>query len=138
MRRAILVALLAVVSNGVMAEWGAGWVRVGSSGGDMTPYANPTTILRDGDTVKMWYLYDFKTLQEGAGDKFMSSTFQAEYDCKEAKSRILAYTWYSEKMGGGNVIYTETAPAEWKPVFPDSVEEAVFKYACGKRWWKWW
>jgi hypothetical protein len=139
MRRAILkVLLLAVVSSNAMAEWGAGWVRVGNSGGDMTPYANPATIIRDGDIVKVWYLYDFKNVQEGAGDRYMSSTFQGEYDCKEVKGRVLAYTWYSENMGGGNVIYTETSPANWSPVFPGSVEEAVLKYACGKKWWKWW
>jgi hypothetical protein len=138
MHRAILMALLIVLSSSVMAEWGAGWVRVGSSGGDITPYVNPATILRDGDKVKVWYMYDFKTVQESAGDRFMSSTFQGEFDCKEAQNRILAFSWYSEKMGGGNIVYNETVPAEWKPVFPDSTEDAVSKYACGKRWWKWW
>jgi hypothetical protein len=103
----------------------------------MTTYVNPSTIHKDGNKVKMWYMKDFKSMQEEAADRFMSITFQGEYDCKETRSRILAFTWYKENKGEGNVVYTETAPAEWNPVFPGSVEETVFKYACERKW-RWW
>lgn len=132
MRKLILMILLAVVSSRAMAEW----VMVGSSGGDMTTYVSPATIHKDGNIVKMWYMHDFKSVQESAGDRFLSITFQGEYDCKEVKSRILSYTWYSGNKGGGNVKLTETSPANWNSVFPGSTEETVFKYACGgKKWW---
>lgn len=54
MRKTILMLLLAVVSSS--AE--AGWIAVGD-GENMTTYADPTTIRKTGDRVKMWALLDF-------------------------------------------------------------------------------
>ena len=46
-----------------------------------TVYVDPDTIRRNGDMVEMWALYDYKTAQPTAGDAFLSSKVQNEYNC---------------------------------------------------------
>jgi len=138
MRKLILMLLLAVVSLDVMAEWIGGWKMLGSSGGEMTLYVNPSTLDKEGKTTKIWYMKDYKSVQEEASDKYMSISFQGEYDCKESKGRTLSYIWYSGHKGSGNVIHTEETPDDWRSVVSGSVQESVFKYACDRKWWQWW
>jgi len=52
MPKAILIILLTVVSSSAMAEW----VKV-SEDKLVTAYADPTTIRKLGDKVKMWALW---------------------------------------------------------------------------------
>jgi len=81
MHKAILIMLLAVVSSSAMAEW----VSLGESGDKtLTNYADPATIRKSGNRVKMWSLYDFKTVQV----RFRSVRLQIEYDCKEEEYRV--------------------------------------------------
>ena len=131
MRKIFLLALLAVFSSSAVADW----VSVGNAGGEMTTYVSPATILREGDRVKISYMHDYKTVQESAGERYQSATFQAEFDCKETKSRILSYWWYAKNKGLGDVVYADSSPTNWSTVFPDTEAEAILKYACEKRWW---
>lgn len=121
--------LLAVASNNVMAEWVAVGTAVGS-----TYYVNPNTIRKSGNKVKMWTLIDYNSTQIGAtGDKFLSLKFQEENDCKEEQRRLLYYSFHSENMGRGDVVYIEQKPDKnWKPVPPESMGESLWKFACGK------
>lgn len=54
-------------------------------------YVDPDTIRRNGDLVKMWHLSNRKTM-EWYG--FIKS--QREYDCVEARRRLLAVSIFSE------------------------------------------
>jgi hypothetical protein len=54
MIKLLLILMLAVVSNSAMA----GWVYINKSI-DTFYYINPDTILKSGNTVKMWILGDF-------------------------------------------------------------------------------
>ena len=111
MYRAILVMLLAVVSSSAMAEW----VAIAAADGIIS-YANPATIRKSGNKVKMWSLIDFNSVQEDAGDKFLSSKSQNEYDCKEERIRTLYFSWHSENMGDGDVVYIDRKPDKnWDP-----------------------
>jgi hypothetical protein len=79
MRKMILILLLAVVSSNAMAEW----VAVNRSK-YATGYANPATIVKDGNIAKMWSLVDCKTITRFiGGPPFMSIKSQEEFDCKE-------------------------------------------------------
>lgn len=121
--------LLAVNSNGAMAEW----VLVGSND-EFTTYVNPSTILKSGNRVKMWKLHNFEAAQiHDSGKQFMSIKAQSEFNCKEEQSRTLYYSMQSERMGGGNSIITDSKRGEWIPVVPDSIFETLWKFACGKR-----
>jgi len=129
MRKVILMLLLAVVSNSAMAEW----VKLGESD-EITSYANPDTIRRSGNKVKMWRMFDYKTPQADADSKlFMSSKGQEEYDCKGEQSRNLALVNFSGSMGDGNVIDNLSGDDKWSPITPDSISEHLFKYACRKK-----
>jgi hypothetical protein len=69
-RRLFLITLLVLSSSPAYAEW----VEIG--GNDqigMTTYADPGTIRRNGDLVKMWRLNDFKTVQTVEDNSFLST-----------------------------------------------------------------
>jgi len=96
-------------------------------------YVDPDTIRRKGDLVKMWQLYDFKTVQTVAGDSYLSSKNQSEFDCTEERSRTLAYTWFSGNMGSDKPVYSNSDEGKWSPVEPRSVCLTLWKFACGKK-----
>lgn len=128
MHKVILMVLLAVVSNGAMAEW----VNVGSN--ETTAiYVDPATIQRSGNMAKMWHLTDYKTASKDMGEAYLSTKDQNEYDCKEVKSRRRASSQHSKNMGGGKVVYSDSYTTKWKPVQPDSGIEILWKFACVKK-----
>jgi hypothetical protein len=101
----ILLTLIAQPSKLVYA----GWELVsGDDVAGLTVYVDRDTIRREEDLVKMWQLYDYKTIQTVAGDSLLSIRRHNEYDCTQGRTRMLAYTWFSGHMGGGKAIY-ETA-----------------------------
>ena len=128
MRKVILMMLLAVVSNGAMAEW----VKVGSNK-NTAIYVDQTTIQRAGNMSKMWQLTDFNTPNKDMGEEYLSTKDQNEYDCKEAKLRRRASSQHSKNMGGGKVVYSDSYTSKWKPVPPDSGLEILWKFACVKK-----
>jgi hypothetical protein len=111
------------------AEWT--W----SGGNDQfNHYVDRATIRRSGNFVKMWDLFDYKTVQKAAGgESYLSGKTQWEFDCKEEKSRMLAFTWFDEKMGSGKVVYSDNDTGKWAPIQPESIGEALWKIACGKK-----
>ena len=128
MHKAVLTVLLAMASSSAMAEW----VEIG---GDktITLYADPATIHRQGNKVKMWGMGDF-TIAEKFGDKsYLSVKQQQEYDCKGKRLRILLATCHSENMGRGASVCNDSKPHHWEPVLPVSFDESMWAIACKKR-----
>jgi hypothetical protein len=125
-----LALILAIVSSGVMAEWenvGAG------SGNAFTVYVDRATIRNLGQTVKMWYLVDQKTVQKlSLIEPFLSSKLHVEYDCNAEKYRTVYFLHYSKKMGAGKVVHTANDVQDWAPIPPGSVIELLSKIACGR------
>ena len=132
MRKAIFLMLL-LVSGCALFKW----VKIGDSTADggYNIYADPATVSRSGDLVKMWELNDYKTAQVSAGgSRFLSSRAQIEYDCKESRMRQLFFTQYSENMGEGKIAYVnDSASGNWMPVAPDGIAAKNLKVACAKR-----
>ena len=132
MRKVILMLLLSMVGNHARAEW----VTIGENKIlAFTAYADPNTeaAIKNGDKVKMWKMYDYKSVQEVSGYKFLSTKFQNEYDCKGAQSRILANTTYAINMGVGEAVFTQSDIGNWQSVIPDSLDETMWKFACKKK-----
>ena len=129
----ILTLLLLMVSTNVLAEW----TRVTESAdGDMTVYADSETIKRKGRKVKIWRLYDYKTVQILAGDntrRYLSSVGRLEYDCEEETSAVLDIYWYSGNMRQGDIVYSSTTKDEAISILPGSIEESLFKIACSNK-----
>ena len=122
------MVLLALVAANAAAEWiPAGRSRL------LTAYYDPATIRRDGDRVKMLHLYDFNSARQNAiGQTFFSSLEQDEFDCRERKLRIQAFSWHSGHMGEGAVVNMEVANDTWLPVPAKSIYAALWKVACGQ------
>ena len=129
MTRLFLITLLLLSSSPVYAEWV--WIDDKAKDG-MTTYANPDTIRRKGDLVKMWTLFDFKTAEHVADTTHLSFKEQDEYDCTKLRTRRFAGRFFSGNMGSGKVVYSNTTKDKWGPVPPGSVSHDLWKLACSK------
>jgi len=129
MGKALLMGLLAVVSSSAVAEW----VEIGGNE-SATAYADRATIEKAGNLVKMWDLLDFKVVQARPyGTPYRSQKTRQEYDCKEARARILDVLRYAENMGGGEEAPADSDPDEWKPARPGSTLAMLRAFACGNQ-----
>lgn len=107
----------------------AGWKSVGEDD-TATSYADPATIVRSGNTVKMWSLLDYKAFQRMVEVGYFSQKAHVEYDCADKRLRGLSVSLHAEKMGEGKVIYEDTSPHEWEEVSAGSMTEILRKVAC--------
>ncbi len=123
----LFIALLVLSNRPAYAEW----MEVGITDEAMV-YADPDTIQRKGDVVKMWYLHDFKTTQTVLKKSYLSSRSQDEYDCTGDRHRALASTSFSGHMGNGKVHSSYSIKGKWEPVPPDAITQSLWKVACEK------
>ena len=120
-----LVIFLLFLSS---SAW-AGWKSVGEDDNAIS-YADRDTLVRDGNTAKMWSLLDYKAFQRMVEVGYFSQKAQAEYDCKEKKFRGLTLSLHAEHMGEGKVIYADESPHEWEAVDAGTLNETLWKIAC--------
>lgn len=128
MRRLVASTVLALLPLVAWSEW----TRVGDHDkGDI--YVDLATIRKQGDMVKMWWLFDHKTAQHlSVGPSFLSSATQDEHDCAEERRRTLSVVVYSEHMGEGTVVFSREDLGGWQAVPPGSAARILLKVACGK------
>ena len=131
----ILMTLMLLVSTNVFA---VDWVKVAVSVDNTDVYVDPESIRRDGNKVRLWVLYDFKSVQGSSATRsstrYSSKIHRKEYDCFEGASRDIDVYWYSEKMGKGDIVLSIpnlTEPAISLP--PGSIGDAELKIACAKK-----
>jgi len=124
-----LITLLLLNSGAAYAEW----VAIGSTDDGMTAYADPDTIRRKEEMVKMWILFDFKTTQTVAGHLMLSIKGQEEYDCDGKRRRVLTFLEFSGNMGGGQEVNSTSGEGTWVPVVPEGVVQMLWTFACGKK-----
>jgi hypothetical protein len=124
-----LLMLLLVVNSNAMAEW----VKFGTVlNGNITYYADPATISKEGESAKMWVLQDYLTVQSGY--HYLSAESQSEYDCKNKNVRPISISFHSGNMGKGEIIDTVTARDDaWIPVPPETMFDDLWKLACSKQ-----
>ena len=127
----LVVLLLLMVSTSVFAEW----TEVGRNDDvGLTVYADFGTIKRKDHKVKMWKLYDYKTVKESGVDRFLSSMDRDEYDCEEETIGLFDWHWYSGNMAEGEIVRSNTNIKDAiQSVIPGSMGETLFKIACGKK-----
>ena len=128
MRRLALALVLAALSGSAAAEW-----VVVNNTNDYVAYADPATIAREGNMVKMRDLIDLKFPRPSPyGRQHSSSTGNSEFDCQNARMRSLHFLLHSGQMGGGDIIETASASNQWLPVTPGSLLRILWQFACGK------
>lgn len=130
MTRLFLITLLMVDSGPAYAEWL--WASANDVQG-LTIYVDPDSIQRKGDLVTLWQLYDYKAVQTVAGNSFLSSKAQRQFDCGSQRTKLLAFTHFTGNMGNGNRVLTDSNEAEWKSVAPGSVGHVLWRFACSKK-----
>ena len=121
-----LAACLSLLMSG--AAW-AGWKSVGEDNA-ATVYADPATIVRSGNTAKLWSLLDYKDFQRMVEVGYFSQKTLVEYDCVERKARGLSLSLHAEHMGEGKMIYEDASPREWSSVPAQSITESLWNIAC--------
>jgi len=144
MRKFTLMLLLSLVSSSAMAEW----VKIAVIHSQQSPeiqtaYVDPVTIQKNGNLVSMSVLVDHQSgLSTAVGSKIMaifssakgnikkSWKVQDEFDCGNRKLRMLSYVAYLEQMGKGEIIPSPYVTSVWEPAVPESIGEALWKYAC--------
>ena len=125
----VLVLLLLMVSTNVFAEW----TEVGGND-EMTVYNDFSSIKKQVNKIKMWSMFDFKTVKKIENDSFLSQVFHYEYDCINETIKQLDFIWYSGNMKSGDVVYSQrNMNIEPISVTPESINEHLFKIACGKK-----
>jgi hypothetical protein len=128
MKRLLLIMLLVLSASPAYAEW----VEIDSTD-TYTLYADPDTILRKEDLVKMWVLYDYKIAMSVKGEMTFSAMSQSEYDCVAESSRSLAFTFFSGHMRTGETLYSNSYIGKWEPVPPGGISHSMWKFACDKK-----
>lgn len=126
----VLTLMIVLFSSNVMAEW----VRVGENNRSIA-YAD-TAIRRSGDTAIYWVLFDYKAVQEStrSGRRYLSEKSQREIDCQSERDRAIFFTWHSDQMGNGTIVYTGNKPTNWEPTSsPSSFASAFWMFVCGKK-----
>ena len=133
MKKSILILLLSALSSHAIADW----VQVGSNA-NFASYADPASIRKEGikamegSKAKMLSLIDYTTELTKAGKTYASIKVQHEFDCRQEQVRILYSSIYSGHMGNGAEVESKFLPESWRPVSVHSVEEVLWKVACGK------
>ena len=116
-RNFTLGILLAAVSASALAEV---WIEI-SGNDDYLAYADPSSVRRDGDLVKMWSMFDYKNPQPGIpGKTYLSTRRHFEYDCKRARARALAVSSHAAREGKGDALASASVKYDWRAVVPDS------------------
>ena len=128
----LLITILVLSSGPVYAEWVA-VEKHDLLPGPQTVYVDPDSIRREGNLVTLWQLVDFKTMQGGRSPtRFSSTKTQKQFDCAEARTRLLRVTDFWGNMGTGESAEAYIEKGSWIRVEPDSVNRALWEVACGK------
>jgi hypothetical protein len=124
-----MLLTLLVSSGPACAEW----MSLGASDSGTTVYADPVTIHREGDQVKMLVLFDFKTKQTKADVSYLSAQAQMEYDCAEQRFEGHAVLYFSGNMGNGQLLDRSSGKGKRLRASPGSLDHDLWKLACGKK-----
>jgi hypothetical protein len=130
-RYAARIPLALVVMTLMSASASAAvWIQT-SLNENYAAYADPSTIRRDGDLVKMWSLFNYRTPQQaGAGKQYSSVRRQFEYDCKGSRARALGASSHVAKEGKGEALAISNVTLGWNAVKPDTADDYLLKFAC--------
>lgn len=126
MRRCAWVLVFAALGCGAAAEW-----VIVTDHDEYIAYADPGTILRDGERAQMRDLVDLKSARSSPfGNRHASSKAQSEFDCQNPRMRTIAFTLHSGQMGEGEIVETLAESNGWLPVAPGTLLNRLRQFAC--------
>ena len=112
------------------AEWG----EIARFEDNTRIYVDKKTANRDGNIAQVLHLVRWGEPQTDPGQPpYLSTVVRTAYDCANKKERYLASTSYAGAMGDGATITADQDDAAtWDSISADSMEEKLWKVACGK------
>ena len=114
----------------VCAPAAAEWTRLDDNDA-VAGYVDLATVHKQGNTVRMSSLLDFKSVQRKDGRLYLSLTVEFEINCAEQRSRILAVAAYSGNMGQGEIVMAEpSVDRPWESVRPRTRLDSLWQIAC--------
>lgn len=129
LKRMVFGGVALLVAGSALAQW-----NLFGRTENLRIYLDQGSIRRQGDSAQMWQLYDYTSAQwVGTQQVVLSFKNLVEYDCSALRARIIAGAAYSEQMGSGRMVSSETRPdAEWTVIPPGGTGENTWKIACGR------
>lgn len=129
MNRTVLATLclvFSVIGNDATADW----EKVYNSD-KLVAFADPATMRRKGNIVKIWSLFDFKAENTYSdGSIYMSVMRETEFNCKDNLQRMVSYSVHSGKMGKGRLVDSGASPQDWKTVSRANIALNMKTFAC--------
>ena len=125
MRQLMLVVLLLVSGPASSA-----WLQMSSEDANSVMYADPDSVMINGQLRQIVELHDFKSQDKTRGNR--STRVLSEYDCKEARIRVLQEDYFSGQMGAGERLGGFTGPSDWFSVAPGTRGWTLLKFVCSR------
>lgn len=123
MKKLILVLTLILSISPAYAEW----VKYSTTDDSETSlFLDPNTIRRNGNSVLIWTLQDFKKVKNGD----LSMKLRVKIECKEETVQIISLVAHSENMGKGKITVSGSGKGKPQYIVPDSSGEELWKLAC--------
>lgn len=123
--RFILCFLLALVAAPAWADW----VRIDENAYTIY-YIDPLSIRKNGNYRKVWGVQDLKRRDRQDGE--MSRRVLWEHDCKDERSRVLAFSLHPEPMVSGKALFSDSTASTWSAVPPNTVAQTVQQTVCAR------
>jgi len=119
----------------------ASWVTVEKDyldPGLRTVYVDPDTISREGKSVTVSQLTDYKVMQGNVGfgpfmmspHRFYSTTTRKHIDCEAKRVRLLSYTEFLRHMATGPASNGYVDTDRWIPIEPETINYALWELVC--------
>jgi hypothetical protein len=134
MTRILTMLMTAAALHAATAS--AEWRRAGEND-DMVVYTDSATTKRAGNLARLWQLNDLKAegstaVTMSAGEWYLSTRLQLEFDCVANKVRILSFAAHTAKMGNGKVVLADNEAQAWGAISRDPINLTLYKMACNK------
>ena len=104
------------------------WIRL-DKGGEGDFYIDLDSVRKTDGYSYVWTMVDFREPITNRGGNYFSAKVYDQIDCSIGRSKRLAYNFYRESMGRGDVA-TENGNGEWKYYPPGSKYGEVLKIVC--------
>lgn len=129
LKQMLLALLLGVNSTMALAEW----VEIERFEDGMRVFVDPATARRSGAAAQVLHLVRWGEPQVEPGHPpYRSTIVRAAYDCAGKGEKYLTSTSYAGTMGNGaQVVADDNAVEEWYSISEASLEEKLWKIACG-------
>lgn len=120
---------LAMLSAVAYAEW----QEIARFEDNTRIYVDRKTVQRDGTIAQALHLVRWGEPQADPGlPPYLSTVVRTAYDCTGKKERYLASTSYAGNLGNGATVVADEDEAEgWSSISEDSMEEKIWRVACG-------